>query len=533
MTDITRRGALLAGASIGAMAALRLRPATAQGAARPALPIPRQLAADANGVIAFGARVGAIQFRPGSPTPTYGYDGPFLGPALRLRRGKTVTVDFTNGLPEPTTVHWHGLIIPGDVDGGPHAPVAPGGRWRPTLPVDQPAATLWFHPHFYPTTASQVIKGLAGLLIVDDDDTDRLGLPSRWGVDDIPLIIQDRRFRQDGQFFERMNIIAVVNGYVGTVPLVNGVRYPEARTARGWVRLRLLDGSNARSYLLKASDDRSLFVIGSDGGLLESPVEMKQLTMHAGERFEVMVDCRSGTPFDLVALPVGDPIMRLPPFDGPVPLVTIRPDGADGAGKLPASLAKLPTVPAALPAISQELVMNMFRDEAGMMPLTQAGLMMGMGQAPGMAHGTGMAHGGMPGADVVARVTRLIEDEPELSEAERLSANGVNGQPFALHAPGFNARRGEMLLWRISEGDDKMLHPVHVHGCQFRIVSENGRPPEAYRAGWKDTAPIMNGGVSDILVSFPRPADAGSPYMAHCHILEHEDSGMMTQFTVA
>ena len=172
---------------------------------------------------------------------------------------------------------------------------------------------------FYPTTAAQVIRGLAGLLIIDDEDTDRLKLPSRWGVDDIPLIIQDRRFRQDGQFFDRMNITAVTNGYVGDVPLVNGVRYPEVRTTRGWVRLRLLDGSNARSYVLKASDGRSLFVIGSDGGLLESPVELKQIAIHAGERFEVMVDCRSGTSFDLVTLPVEQPIMRLPPFDGPVP----------------------------------------------------------------------------------------------------------------------------------------------------------------------------------------------------------------------
>ena len=132
----------------------------------------------------------------------------------------------------------------------------------------------------------QVIKGLAGLLIIDDEDTNRLKLPSRWGVDDIPLIIQDRRFGHDGQFFDRIDLTAVTNGYVGDVALANGARYPVARASRGWVRLRLLNGSNARSYLLKASDDRSLFVIGSDGGLLESPVEMKQIMIYAGERFE-------------------------------------------------------------------------------------------------------------------------------------------------------------------------------------------------------------------------------------------------------
>ena len=530
MTDLSRRGALLGGVAVGAFAALRvpLAPAFAAlrvplapalEAARPALPIPAEIRPDARSEIAFSARSGEVSFLPGRLTATYGYDAPFLGPALRLRRGQTVTIDFANHLPAPTTVHWHGLIIPGDVDGGPHRPVAPGGRWRPTLTIDQPAATLWFHPHFYPTTAAEVIKGLAGLLIVDDDDTDRLGLPSRWGVDDIPLIIQDRRFRPDAQFFDRMNMTAVTAGYIGDVALVNGARYPEARTARGWIRLRLLDGSNARSYLLKASDDRSLYVIGSDGGLLEGPVEMKEIMIYAGERFEVMVDCRSGAPFDLVAMPAGQPIMRLPPFDSPIPLVTIRPDGDEGPGRLPTSLAKLPSLSSALPDISQGLVMNMFRDKDGMAPLMKAGL--------------GMGKGGAIDPATVVRVTGLIEDQPELSRAEQLSANGVNGKSFALGEPGFSARRGQDLRWRISEGEDKMPHPVHVHGCQFRIVSQSGRKPEAYRAGWKDIAPISDGGFSEILVNFPQPAGPDAPYMAHCHILEHEDSGMMAQFTVA
>lgn len=519
MTDLSRRDALIMGVAGGAIAALRLSHALANIAARPALPIPPEIRPNAQGTIALSAGVGTVRFLPSQPTATYGYNDAFLGPALRLRRGQPVTIDFTNHLPEPTTLHWHGLIIPGNVDGGPQEPVAPGEHWRPVLAIDQPAATLWFHPHFYPTTAAQVIRGLAGLLIIDDDDTDRLALPSRWGIDDIPLIIQDRRFRHDGQFFDRMNIIAVTSGYVGNVPLVNGVLYPEARTARGWLRLRLLDGSNARSYLLKASDDRPLYVIGSDGGLLESPVEMRQIMMYVAERFEVMVDCRSGTPFDLIALPVGEPIMRLPPFNGPVPLLTIRPDHADGPGQLPTSLAKLPPLPADVPAVSQDLVMNMFRDDAGMRPLMKAGLM-------------AMAKSGKSDSTVIARVTELIEDEPELSRAAQLSANGVNGKPFALGEPGFAARRGQALRWRISEGNDPMSHPVHIHGCQFRILSERGQKPEPYRAGWKDVAPISRGGMSEILVSFPHPAGPEAPYMAHCHILEHEDSGMMAQFTV-
>lgn len=532
MTNISRRTAIIEVGACAAIAALRVSPAGAR-AARTPLPVPPELRADTQGNIVFSAVSGAMRFLPGQPTATYGYNGAFLGPALRLRRGESVTIDFTNHLPEPTTVHWHGLVIPGEVDGGPDRLIASGGKWRPVLSIDQPAATLWFHPHAYPTTAAQVTKGLAGLLIIDDDDTDRLKLPSRWGVDDIPIIIQDRRFSKDGQFFDRMNLIAVVNGYVGNVALVNGAQYPEARTSRGWVRLRLLDGSNARSYLLQASDRRSLFVIGSDGGLLESPVEMKQIAIHPGERFEVMIDCRSGAPFDLVAMPTGQPIMQLPPFDSPLPLVTIRPDGADGSGKLFTSLAKLPPIPASLPPVSRELVMNMFRDKDGMMPLTMAGL--GMDMRSKMSAMQAMAGADMAGKTdpaIIARVTKLIEDQPAMSRKEQLAASGINGKPFVFGGPAFAAPLDQALRWRISEGDDQMPHPVHVHGCQFRIVSQRGRPPEPYRAGWKDTAPISGGSASEILLRFPHRAGRDAPYMAHCHILEHEDSGMMTSFTV-
>jgi len=519
MVQLSRRTMLLAGSAL-AFTAMSPSKARAQAAsARPSLPIPAELRPDAAGMIKLDARTGTMRFFDDRDTATYGINAPYLGPALRLQRGETVTVRVTNNVPENITMHWHGLIIPGSADGGPHQVIAPGKWWQTQLAIDQPAATLWFHPHYYPSTAQEVLKGLAGLLIVNDEESARLPLPSRWGVDDIPLIIQDRRFTPDRQFFDRMNVIAVVNGYVGDVALVNGARYPEARTTRGWIRLRILNGSNARSYKLAASDDRSFYVIGSDGGLLASPVELKQLLIHVGERFEVLVDGRDGRAFDIVTLPVTQDIMRLPPFDGPLPLVTLRPDGADGTGQLPASLATLPALPQQLPPVSQELVMNMFRDMQGMMPLKQAGL-------------PAMIQSGKTDQAVVARVVNLIVNNPALSEADQLSSNGVNGKPFAMSRIDFSAARNQDLHWRISERSDLMLHPVHIHGCQFRIVSHDGKPPDPERAGWKDTAPISQGGASEILVRFPHQATRDDPYMAHCHILEHEDSGMMTQFTV-
>ena len=509
MIRLSRRTVLLAGSAwpFAGFAAGNVR---AQPSPRPSLPIPPELRADAAGSIKLDARTGTMRFLGDRETATYGINGPYLGPALRLRRGDTVTMQVTNNVLENITMHWHGLIIPGVADGGPHQVIAPGKSWQTELSINQPAATLWFHPHYYPSTAREVIKGLAGLLIVDDEEASRLPLPSRWGVDDIPLIIQDRRFTSDGQFFDRMNAIAVTNGYVGDVALVNGARYPEARTARGWIRLRILNGSNARSYKLAVSDNRSFYVIASDGGLLTSPVELKELPIYAGERFEMLIDGRDGRAFDIVTLPVAQDIMRLPPFDVPLPLVTIRPDGADGKGQLPSSLAVLPTLPRQLPPVSQELVMNMFRDMQGMMPLRQAGL-------------TKMIQSGKTDPAVVERVVNLIVGEPALSEGEQLSWNGVNGKPFSLDRIDFSVARNQDLRWRISEGSDLMLHPVHIHGCQFRIISQDGKPPKPERAGWKDVVPISKGGVSEIWVRFPYRASRGDCYMAHCHILEHED----------
>ncbi len=525
MVQLSRRMVFL-GAATAVGTRLCSRTAWAQSGNRPSLPIPPELRPNADRRIALDARPGLARFLDNQVTATYGYNGPYLGPAIRVRRGDKVVAHVTNSLPENTTLHWHGLIIPGAADGGPHQVIVPGKQWQTELSIDQPAATVWFHPHFYPSTAQEVIKGLAGLFIIDDDDTARLPLPSRWGVDDIPLIIQDRRFTADGQFFDRMNIVAVTNGYVGNTVLVNGSRYPEARTARGWLRFRILDGSNARSYRLAASDGRSLYVIASDGGLLEGPVEVKELLVHAGERFEVLVDGRSGTAFDLVTLPLAQAIMRLPPFDQPVPLVTIRPEGTDGQGRMPSALAVLPPLPKDPPPVSQELVMNMFKDAQGMMLLKQAGLMATAGMA-------GTAGSVEISPEVAARVDRLIVSEPALPLAEQLSANGVNGKPFSLQRMDFAAARNQEVRWRISEGTDLMLHPVHVHGCQFRILSKDGKPPEAHRAGWKDIAPVESGGAMEILMRFPHEAGRDGPYMAHCHILEHEDSGMMAQFTVA
>ena len=135
--------------------------------------------------------------------------------------------------------------------------------------------------------------------------------------------------------------------------------------------------------------------------------------------------------------------------------------------------------------------------------------------------------------EIVAAVTKLITDGPALSDDVLLSANNVNGKSFDIERVDFDVAMNKDQRWRFSEGTDAMLHPVHLHGCQYRILAMNGKAPPAHLVGWKDTMPIEKGGTVDIQVRFEYPATREKPYMAHCHILEHEDSGMMAAFTVS
>jgi blue copper oxidase len=162
------------------------------------LPIPRLVdAAKQGNAVSLKIAAGRHAFVHGKPVRTYGYSAPILGPAIRMRRGDQIEMTVENALDTVTTVHWHGLLVPGDCDGGPQQLIHPGDRWRPVLKVDQPAATLWFHPHPHHDTARQTYMGLTGMIIVDDGTDARLGLPRTFGIDDLPLILQDRSFASD------------------------------------------------------------------------------------------------------------------------------------------------------------------------------------------------------------------------------------------------------------------------------------------------------------------------------------------------
>ncbi|MCY3415705.1 MULTISPECIES: multicopper oxidase CueO [Citrobacter freundii complex] len=536
-----RRDFLKYSVALGVASALPLWSRSVFAADRPALPIPDLLTADASNRMQLVVQTGKSSFA-GKTATTWGYNGNLLGPAVKLNKGQSVTVDIHNQLAEETTLHWHGLEIPGEVDGGPQGIILAGGKRSVTFTPDQRAATCWFHPHQHGKTGRQVAMGLAGLVLIEDEEIRKLMLPKQWGIDDVPVIIQDKQFSADGQVDYQLDIMTAAVGWFGDTLLTNGAIYPQHAAPRGWLRLRLLNGCNARSLNIAASDNRPLYVIASDGGLLAEPVKVIELPMLMGERFEVLVDVSDGKAFELVTLPVSQMGMAIAPFDKPHPVMRVQPLLITASGTLPDSLTSMPSLPSleGLTVRKLQLSMDPMLDMMGMQMLMKKyggqamagmdhGKMMGHMNNDNMGHGN-MNHGNMNHGEM-GNMQHVDMGNMKHGSFDFHNANRINGQAFDMNKPMFAAAKGQHERWVISGQGDMMLHPFHIHGTQFRILSENGKAPAAHRAGWKDTVRV-EGGVSEVLVKFDHDAPKEHAYMAHCHLLEHEDTGMMLGFTV-
>ena len=536
-----RRDFLKYSVALGVASALPLWSRSVFAADRPALPIPDLLTADASNRMQLIVQAGQSSFA-GKTATTWGYNGSLLGPAVKLNKGQSVTVDIHNQLAEETTLHWHGLEIPGEVDGGPQGIIPAGGKRSVTFTPDQRAATCWFHPHQHGKTGHQVAMGLAGLVLIEDEEIRKLLLPKQWGIDDVPVIIQDKQFSADGQVNYQLDIMTAAVGWFGDTLLTNGAIYPQHAAPRGWLRLRLLNGCNARSLNIAASDNRPLYVIASDGGLLAEPVKVTELPMLMGERFEVLVDVSDGKAFDLVTLPVGQMGMAISPFDKPHPVMRVQPLLITASGTLPDTLTSMPALPSleGLTVRKLQLSMDPMLDMMGMQMLMKKygaqamagmdhGKMMGHMNNDNMGHGN-MKHGNMNHGEM-GNMQHGDMGNMKHGTFDFHNANRINGQAFDMNKPMFAAAKGQHERWVISGQGDMMLHPFHIHGTQFRILSENGKAPAAHRVGWKDTVRV-EGGVSEVLVKFDHDAPKEHAYMAHCHLLEHEDTWMMLGFTV-
>ncbi len=429
----------------------------------------------ADGRRTFDLRVaaGSTEILEGVETRTWGVNGPYLGPTLRAARGDDVAVNVTNELDETTTLHWHGMHLPAEMDGGPHQPIPPGATWTPAWTVDQPAATLWYHAHPEGRTGLQVYRGVAGLFLVDDPPDGATSLPSRYGVDDIPLVIQDKRFTDDGQFDESSPRFSPF-GILGEEILVNGTHDPYLPVTTTLVRLRVLNASTARTYNLGFADDRSFAVIATDAGLLAEPVSVDRLRVAPSERFELVVRVSPGERVVLRSYPTrvggGNLPRRFAGGDDTFDLVRLVADP-----QLEASRA----LPDRLPA--------------------------------------------PPAVEAPAGAGRRVFT---FNHASR-----INGRAFDPERIDFTATAGSTEVWELRNTSDNQ-HVFHVHGVSFTVVELDGHPPPPELRGLKDSVFLPPGTIARIAVPFREYTDERSPYMFHCHLLAHEDHGMMGQFTV-
>ena len=484
--SLSRGGALLA--------AGYYRPAWSD-TERVILPVPALVDGSDGTPVDLKIRNGEWSFRPGVKTPTMGFSQDYLGPTIRTRQNTELNLHYQNTLADSVAVHGHGLHVPGNVDGGPQLQMAPGDQWQPRLSIVQPAATCWYHSHTHGYTGHQVYHGLAGMIIIDDDASDSMDLPRNYGVDDLPVIIQDRTLDASGRLVYSLND-AGEDGWLGERVTINGAIAPVANVPAGKVRLRLLNGANARFYIVTFADSRTFHKVASDGGLLESPVPMTTMEMAPGERCEIIIDLADGAPAELLTLfedefddeGILNQLMNLLGRKKalPPPSLTLMVDQS-----LPANNAPLPQnmVTIARPA-SSEIVRT--RDFV-------------LDMEDGGGHG---AHDGHAKMDMT-----------------------INGVVMDMSIINEQVKKGEWERWRIRSNQGE--HPFHVHGCSFLIESIAGEAVPPDQQGWKDMVVLDDDGWSEIVVRFDYPADEKHPYMYHCHILEHEDRGMMGQFTVS
>lgn len=436
-------------------------------------------------------------FGNGAASSTFGINNSYLGPVLRVKQGQTLPFDVTNGIGEVTTLHWHGLHIPGDVDGGPHQEIEPGQTWSPDVPIVQHASTNWFHSHTHGKTAQQTYKGLAGVMLIEDEASLSADLPKTYGVDDFTLVLQDKTFNGADEMSYTLTGEVFEDGFMGDTLVVNGAIAPVGQTVpTGLVRLRILNACNAR-FLTLSMATGPLNVIASDGGFLASTVQTETITMSPGERYEVLVDMNT---LDSNALMVGFDDGNDGPFAflnglfgggvGEMTALTLARNADQGfAGSIPNTLANLAPPDPSTATVTRSFQLNMGDDAQQL-------------------------------AALAASWGNICGD----------GAMGINGRPMNMDRIDEQVRKGDTEIWRITVDDQ--LHPFHIHGCSFRILSQQDAIPPAYAQGWKDMVHVEEG-WSDVLVKFDYDAPADAPYMYHCHILEHEDCGMMGQFTVA
>lgn len=429
------------------------------------------------------------QLRTGNQTITGGINNNFWGPTLFINKGDVVHMNVRNNLNDSTTIHWHGMHLPAVMDGGPHQVIPPGTLWQPFWEMKNQAGTYWYHPHLHEMSTEHMNKGIGGFMIVRDAEEAALAIPRTYGVDDIPLMLTSRRYDANNQFVS-------TNVAYGDYMLTNGTPNAQISLPKQFVRLRILNAEIERGYDLGFSDNRTFYIIGNDGGLLNAPVAATRVKLMVGERVEILVNLGNdavGAILDLKAynsgqafgFPGGEPATSgqfgslLNNIDFPVLRINVAATNANAITSVPTTLVNNTYWTAADAKVSRTLTVT----------------------------------GGQP---------------------------GPNATPFAFDNKTFDLiyinktlNLNDIEKWTITNSN-VFGHTFHIHDVEFKIVARNGSAAAvgAHESGWKDVLYLPRSENATFVARFDDYADPIHPFMYHCHFSNHEDGGMMGQFVV-
>ncbi|WP_413736953.1 cell division protein FtsP [Sodalis sp. RH21] len=436
-----------------------------------ALPIPPLLESRRGQPLFLTLQRAHWEFIPGRRAATWGINGGYLGPTVRVYNGDDVKLIYNNRLNEPVSMTVSGLQVPGTLMGGAPRMMSASVDWSPVIPIRQPAGTCWYHANTPNRMAPHIYNGLAGLWLVEDEVSKSSPLPNHYGVDDFPVIIQDKRL---DNFGTPVYSPPANGGFFGDTLLANGAQSPYVEVSRGWVRLRLLNASNARRYQLQLSDGRIMQVVAGDQGFLPAPVPVSQLSLAPGERREILIDMSKGEEVSITAGVAAGIMDRVRGFFEPSSMListivlTLKPTGL-------------------LPLVTDNLPMRLLADQV------------------------------IDGNISHTREFRLGGSQPE-----------INGALWDMNRTDFQARQGSFERWIVRTDSPQSFH---IQGVAFLIKRVNGNAPLPEDQGWKDTVWVES--EVELMVWFPQVAGDHFPFLYYSQTLEMADRGSAGQFTVS
>lgn len=398
-------------------------------------------------------------------TTFWAYNGSLPGPLIELWEGDSVDIAFANQLPQPTTIHWHGMPVPPEQDGNPHDPVLPGAqrRYRFTLPAGC-AGTYWYHPHPHGHTAEQAFRGLAGAVIVRSKNDPLRHLPEQH------LLLSDLKLDADG-LVAANDMADLHDGREGQYVLINGAWQPMIPLAQGErQRWRIWNASSSRIFKL-ALPAHDMLLVGSDGGLLEQGQPIDSLLLPPGARAELVVTgrFRDGVPTGLISQPYRRGKMMHAEQERDEVLAGIMPHGMKPMQALPARLR--PLAPLGEPGFRRRIVLSENMADPKAMFL-------------------------------------------------------INGRSYDMDRIDGTGKVGRIEEWEV-QGNAHMDHPFHLHGTQFQVLARtvDGVWEDEPFLAWRDVVNVAANESVRLRFVQQQPGLR----MFHCHILEHEDQGMMAQ----